>query len=80
MAALSGVNLLWRMRRVLWENRNSADIYHLNWLQSLIPFWNIPKPAVATILGSDFQLLGSRNGKPCAPGSKKISCHSGAQQ
>lgn len=57
VAALSGVNLLWRMRRVLWENRNSADIYHLNWLQSLIPFWNIPKPAVATILGSDFQLL-----------------------
>ncbi len=56
-AAITGAQLLWRMRKTLLRTQATADIYHLNWLQSLIPLWNIRKPAVATILGSDYQLL-----------------------
>ncbi|MCP5163425.1 MAG: glycosyltransferase family 4 protein [Hahellaceae bacterium] len=56
-AVVNGTQLLLKLRHAITQSKQFADIYHLNWLQSLLPMWNIKTPAVATILGSDYQLL-----------------------
>jgi len=34
-----------------------VDLFHVNWLQNAIPLWGIDKPAVISVLGTDFALL-----------------------
>ncbi len=48
--------LLAKLRKVYKRNAD-ADVIHVNWLQSVLPLWTIPKPAVISVLGSDYGLL-----------------------
>jgi glycosyltransferase involved in cell wall biosynthesis len=43
------------MRRAY--RRERADVIHANWLQSALPLFGLPTPAVVTVLGTDFALL-----------------------
>jgi len=47
--------LLIRLREVY--RRSSADVLHINWLQNALPLGVTRKPALVTVLGSDFALL-----------------------
>lgn len=51
----SGMGLLAR----LWAayRREDYDIAHVNWLQNALPLWRTSKPALVTVLGSDYGLL-----------------------
>jgi len=48
--------LLSKLRKV-YVRHTHADIIHVNWLQNALPLWRIPKPAVISVLGSDYGLL-----------------------
>ena len=48
--------LLRHLRR-LYRRESDVDLVHVNWLQNAIPLWGIPKPALISVLGSDFALL-----------------------
>lgn len=37
--------------------RETADIYHVNWLQNVLPLPDNGRPVLATVLGTDMQLL-----------------------
>lgn len=51
----SVLGLLARLRDVY--RRTDADILHINWLQNALPLSACRKPALVTVLGSDFALL-----------------------
>ena len=48
--------LLSKLRQVYHRNPD-ADILHVNWLQNALPLRDIQKPAVISVLGSDYGLL-----------------------
>ena len=48
--------LLSKLRKVYLRNPD-ADIVHVNWLQNALPLWGMRKPAVISVLGSDYGLL-----------------------
>jgi glycosyltransferase involved in cell wall biosynthesis len=54
------VNLL----RLLYKRENDLDIYHLNWLQTALPLPDNGKPALVSVLGTDFKLLSLPLVKP----------------
>jgi glycosyltransferase involved in cell wall biosynthesis len=49
-------NLITKLRKV-YKRHADADIIHVNWLQNALPLWGITKPAVISVLGSDYGLL-----------------------
>ncbi|MDD4275314.1 MAG: glycosyltransferase family 4 protein [Desulfobacter postgatei] len=51
------VKLLFKLRKVYLRHKNDADIIHVNWMQNALALWRIPKPAVISVLGSDYGLL-----------------------
>jgi len=55
LAAVSGIQLLARLRRVY--RRQPLDLAHVNWLQNALPLWGTRTPALIAVLGSDFGLL-----------------------
>jgi glycosyltransferase involved in cell wall biosynthesis len=48
-------SLLFRLHRAY--RRERYDIAHVNWLQNALPLWGTRKPALVTVLGSDYGLL-----------------------
>lgn len=50
------LQLLRHLRRV-YRRASDVDLIHVNWLQNALPLWGIPKPALISVLGSDFALL-----------------------
>ena len=52
----SAVSLLYRLYGLY--RRERYDIAHVNWLQNALPLWGTAKPALVTVLGSDYGLLG----------------------
>lgn len=52
-----GLGLVRRMRRVIRLNQDTADILHLNWLQSALAIPGRGNRALVTVLGTDFKLL-----------------------
>jgi glycosyltransferase involved in cell wall biosynthesis len=50
------LNLLNLLRRG-YRRAADADLFHVNWLQNAIPLWGINKPAVISVLGTDFAML-----------------------
>ena len=52
----AAATLLLKLRKV-YVRHADADIVHVNWLQNALPLWGIPKPAVVSVLGSDYGLL-----------------------
>ena len=54
---------LWRAARLLTHLRKAyyrhldSDMIHVNWFQNAIPLWGLCKPAVISVLGSDYGLL-----------------------
>lgn len=57
LAAGTILALLARLGRA-YRRRPVADIIHVNWLQNALPLWGTTTPALITVLGSDFGLLG----------------------
>jgi len=49
--------LLSKLRKAYRRHAADADIIHVNWLQNALPLWGISKPAVISVLGSDYGLL-----------------------
>ena len=45
------------LQRRGYRRAADVDLYHVNWLQNAIPLWGIDKPAVISVLGTDFALL-----------------------
>jgi hypothetical protein len=43
--------------RSAYVRERSADVAHINWMQNAIPLWGTRKPAVISVLGSDYGLL-----------------------
>lgn len=54
-AFASVCTLLIRLRALY--RRNTADVLHINWLQNALPLPATNKPALITVLGSDFGML-----------------------
>jgi hypothetical protein len=52
LAAASLLRRLWRGYR-----QNGFDVAHVNWLQNALPLWGLKRPAVITVLGTDYALL-----------------------
>jgi len=52
-----GLGLIRRLRRVLQQNQDSRDIFHLNWLQSAFAIPGAGQRALVTVLGTDYKLL-----------------------
>ncbi len=48
--------LLFRLYRAY--RRESPELLHVNWLQNALPLWGTNTPALVTVLGSDYGLLG----------------------
>lgn len=53
----SGAGLVRRLRRVLSDNRDKCDVFHLNWLQSALAIPGNGNRALVTVLGTDYKLL-----------------------
>lgn len=53
---MAAIGLLRRQRRA-WR-RCTPDVVHANWLQNALALWGTRTPALITVLGSDFGLLG----------------------
>lgn len=43
--------------RQTYSRNQDVDLYHINWLQNVLPLPNNGKPLLATVLGTDMQLL-----------------------
>lgn len=56
MSAPTILRLLLNLRRV-FKRLSTADLVHVNWLQNALPLWGIEKPAIISVLGSDYRLL-----------------------
>lgn len=43
--------------RCIYKRNNNIDLYHVNWLQNAIPLLGTKRPALVSVLGSDFGFL-----------------------
>lgn len=50
------LKLLQNLRRVYFRETD-VNLVHVNWLQNAIPLWGVSKPALISVLGSDFAIL-----------------------
>ncbi|MBF0231055.1 MAG: glycosyltransferase [Desulfamplus sp.] len=50
------LRLLWLLRQVYFRYPH-IDLFHVNWLQNILPLWGTKKPVLVTVLGSDLGLL-----------------------
>jgi hypothetical protein len=55
--ASGSVFKLLRLLRRGYRRSGDVDLFHVGWLQNAIPLWGIDKPAVISVLGTDFALL-----------------------
>lgn len=55
LAAWTVLGLLARLGRAY--RRPGVEVVHVNWLQNALPLWGTPRPALITVLGTDFALL-----------------------
>jgi glycosyltransferase involved in cell wall biosynthesis len=55
LAAWTVLGLLFRLGRAY--RRSGAELAHVNWLQNALPLWGSNRPALITVLGTDFGLL-----------------------
>jgi glycosyltransferase involved in cell wall biosynthesis len=55
-AVLTVISLLCQLRNV-YRRSSACDIFHVNWLQNALPMLGTRKPALITVLGSDYGLL-----------------------
>jgi glycosyltransferase involved in cell wall biosynthesis len=46
-----------RFLRRVYRRNDDADLYHVNWLQNILPMPANAKPLLVTVLGTDMQLL-----------------------
>jgi glycosyltransferase involved in cell wall biosynthesis len=53
----NGIGLVRRLRRVLRDNRQKCDVFHLNWLQSALAIPGNGNRALVAVLGTDYKLL-----------------------
>lgn len=53
---LAVLQLLRALRRAYRRNR-AVDVFHVNWLQNVLPLPHGPQPLLVTVLGTDMQLL-----------------------
>jgi len=60
----AAVSLLRRLRAAYRRDAATVDLYHVNWLQNALPLTGIDRPAVISILGTDFKLLELPGMKP----------------
>lgn len=58
IGATKGIGLLRRLRRAIETCGKTSDILHLNWLQSALAIPRRSNPALLTVLGTDYKLLG----------------------
>ena len=56
---------LLRLLRRGYRRSGDVDLFHVSWLQNAIPLWGIDKPAVISVLGTDFALLNRPGWCPC---------------
>lgn len=57
LGAWRGLQLMRRLR-AMYLREMDADLVHANWLQLALPLPSNGKPLLATVLGTDFKLLG----------------------
>jgi hypothetical protein len=57
-ALLDAGSLLRRLRRAYRSAAADTDIFHINWLQNALSLSGLDKPALISVLGTDFKLLG----------------------
>jgi glycosyltransferase involved in cell wall biosynthesis len=55
--AVSSIKLLLMLKRVYNRISSKTHIYHINWLQNMLPLEKGSHPVLATVLGQDFGLL-----------------------
>ncbi|MHA7816693.1 MAG: glycosyltransferase family 4 protein [Pseudohaliea sp.] len=60
----TSLSLLRRLRAAYRRNADRVDLFHVNWLQNALPLAGIDRPAVISILGTDFKLLDLPGMKP----------------
>jgi len=60
----AGASLLRRLSAAYRRDATAVDLYHVNWLQNALPLTGIDRPAVISILGTDFKLLDLPGMKP----------------
>jgi len=53
---ICGIKLLQLLRRI-YKKSHGVDIFHVNWLQNIIPLIGTKTPLVVSVLGTDHQLL-----------------------
>jgi hypothetical protein len=56
-AVIQSLRLLLHLRNSYSHHLTSTDIFHVNWLQNALPLIGTSKPAVITVLGTDYKLL-----------------------
>lgn len=56
-AAMAAGSLLYRLSRAYRRAAADTDIFHVNWLQNALPLAGVARPALVTVLGTDFKLL-----------------------
>lgn len=57
LRGLLAVLQLMRFLRRVYRRNDDADLYHVNWLQNILPMPANAKPLLVTVLGTDMQLL-----------------------
>lgn len=60
----TGASLLRRLGAAYRREANQVDLFHVNWLQNALPLIGIDRPAVISVLGTDFKLLELPGMKP----------------
>ncbi len=57
---IKGMSAVFGLLRRLWQvfrRESDIDVLHVNWLQNALPLWGNNRPAVISVLGSDYKLL-----------------------
>lgn len=55
-AVITVIALMYQLRQV-YRRSSACDVFHVNWLQNALPMAGTRKPALITVLGSDYGLL-----------------------
>lgn len=57
LASFFSVFKLLLLMKKAYKQQERISLYHVNWLQNALPLWGTTRPALVTVLGSDFGLL-----------------------